>query len=66
MIRVLLVFWTIFRLYDRVLSPTEVENLYDLEKPTDGQTMKILVRGNNEFGEIGLNFQDIFKPPQSR
>ena len=41
-----------FRLYDRVLTPTEVENLYDLEKPTDGQKMKVLVRGVNQFGEL--------------
>ena len=44
-----------FRLYDRVLSPTEVENLYDLEKPQGGQEMKALVRGASRFGEIGLN-----------
>ena len=44
-----------FRLYDRVLSPTEVENLYDLEKPQGGQEMKALVQGASRFGEIGLN-----------
>ena len=54
-----------FRLYDRVLTPTEVENLYDLEKPTDGQKMKVLVRGNNEFGELGQNFQIFQTTPKS-
>ena len=54
-----------FRLYDRVLTPTEVENLYDLEKPTDGQKMKVLVRGVNQSGELGLNKEIVQKTPKT-
>ena len=47
-----------------VLTPTEVSTLYDLEKPTDGQKMKVLVRGVNQFGELGLNEKSFKRHPR--
>ena len=52
------------RLYNRVLTPLEIEKLFEYEKPPLGQDMQALAIGPNPNGELGMNVDVVRKTPK--